>query len=158
MPLGKYSLRILFAFSIAPFCPEQSQPPDSLCGRLAVDAHRLLDVSPRALLCSAECRLHIDNPLIQQLLFVINIQIKNELCNNSLEKILRSNCQSPDGILLHTFPTGSILECPSDPHFLPCGKLYKGICNYVTKIIVPLQSITGDFSPFASSLIDLLLR
>ena len=32
-------------------------------GRLAVDAHRLLDVSPRALLCSAECRLHIDNPL-----------------------------------------------------------------------------------------------
>ena len=34
-----------------------------LGGRLAADAHRLLDVSPRALLCSAECRLHIDNPL-----------------------------------------------------------------------------------------------
>ena len=77
VPLGKYSLRILFAFSIAPFCPEQPQPPDSLCGRLAVDARRLLDVSPRALLCSAECRLYIDNPLIQQLPLAINIQKMN---------------------------------------------------------------------------------
>ena len=54
--------RVLAAV-LAPDVLKQPQPPDSLGGRLAVDAHRLLDVSPRALLCSAECRLHIDNPL-----------------------------------------------------------------------------------------------